>query len=510
MLERSSSEDRPPTRVGAVMASLKARMDSRALAPGARLPSVRALAATLAVSKSTVVEAYERLVAEGAVAARRGSGFFVAGPTRPLVLAPTLAQREPVSDWLWSIRGSLEADSAADGDLRTNFRRSIRGALDANPDVVQPGSGWLPESWLPQQGIERALRDLARDRTFRKTRYDVPIGYAPLRRQLAVRLGERGVAASPEQIVLTDSSTQAVDLALRFLVQPGDTVAVDDPSYFRLLPLLNAHRVNVVAAPMTPGGPDIEALAGVFSTHAPRVYLTVAGLHNPTGAIFSAAVAHRVLKLAERHDVIIIEDEVFADFEPGAPAARLAGFDGLDRVIQVGSYSKTVSAALRVGYLALRPEWVDPIVDLKLAVALSSGHFAAAFLHRVLTEAGYRRHMIALRARLADAMGRTLGKLKTSGLTPWIEPSGGMFIWARLPHGLDAAQVARIGLESGVAFAPGPVFSASPEARSFLRFNAAAALNPRAFEALDEAMRVVAATGGENPSRDVHRGAEFT
>src|SRR5271156_1283050 len=231
MLERSPPEDRPPTRVGAVMASLKARMDSRALAPGARLPSVRALAATLAVSKSTVVEAYERLCAEGGGAARRGSGFFVAGPTRPLVLAPTLAQREPVSDWLWSIRGSLEADSAADGDLRTNFRRSIRGALDANPDVVQPGSGWLPESWLPQQGIERALRDLARDRTFRKTRYDVPIGYAPLRRQLAVRLGERGVAASPEQIVLTDSSTQAVDLALRFLVQPGDTVAVDDPSY---------------------------------------------------------------------------------------------------------------------------------------------------------------------------------------------------------------------------------------------------------------------------------------
>ncbi len=449
------------------MASLKGRMDSRALAPGARLPSVRALAASLAVSKSTVVEAYDRLVAEGAVVARRGSGFFAAGPTRPLVLARTVERREPVTDWLWSMRAALESD----------------------PDMVQPGSGWLPESWMPELGMQRALRDLARESAFRKTQYDSPIGYAPLRRQLAVRLGERGVAASPEQIVLADSSTQAIDLALRFLVQPGDRVAVDDPSYFRRLPLLNAHRVNVVAAPLTPEGPDIAALETVFSTHAPRVYLTIAGLHNPTGAALSAAVAHRLLKLAERCDVVIIEDEVFADFEPGPAAPRLAGFDGLERVIQVGSYSKTISAALRCGYLAVRPDWVDPIVDLKLATSLSSGRFAAAFLHRMLTEAGYRRHLSALRARLADAMGRTLARLRAGGLTPWIEPSGGMFVWARLPDGLDATQVARFGLSNGVAFAPGPVFSASEDARGLLRFNAAASLNPRAFEALDQAMR---------------------
>ncbi len=469
MLDRPPAEDRAPTRVATVMASLKSRMDSRALAPGARLPSVRALAASLAVSKSTVVEAYDRLVAEGDVVARRGSGFFVAGPTRPLVLAPTDDRREPVSDWLWSIRAALESD----------------------PNLMQPGSGWLPESWMPEVGMQRALRDLARDSGFRKTQYDSPIGYAPLRRQLAVRLSERGVAASPEQIVLTESSTQGVDLALRFLVQPGDTVAVDDPSYFRLLPLLNAHRVNVVAAPLTPEGPDVEALGAVFATHSPRVYLTIAGLNNPTGARLSAAVAHRVLKLAERRDVIIIEDEIFADFESGPAATRLAGFDGLDRVIQVGSYSKTISAALRCGYLAVRPDWVHPIVDLKLATSLSSSHFAAAFLHRMLTEAGYRRHLSALRARLADAMGKTLNRLRAGGLTPWIEPSGGMFVWARLPDGLDATQIARYGVSNGVAFAPGPVFSASAEARGFLRFNVAASLNPRSFEVLDQAMRAI-------------------
>ena len=448
------------------MAALRARIDGRALAPGARLPSVRALAVSLAVSKSTVVEAYERLVAEGDVAARRGAGFFVAGPTRPLVLARGAEPREPVADWL----------------------RSILGAPAGDPDLVQPGSGLLPESWMPEVGLQRALRDLARDRAFRKTQYDSPGGYEPLRRQLAVRLADRGVIAAPEQIVLTGSTTQAIDLALRFLVQPGDAVAVDDPSYFRLLPLLKAHRVDVVAAPLTPEGPDFQTLEALFAARKPRVYLTIAGLHNPTGVSLSPATAHRVLKLAERHDIVIVEDEIFADFEPGPPGTRLAAFDGLDRVIQVGSYSKTVSAALRCGYLALRPDWVEAVVDLKLATSLGSGHFAAVFLHRVLTEAGYRRHLAALRARLANAMGETIVRLKAAGLTPWIEPRGGVFVWARLPDGLDATTVARLGSAEGVGFAPGPVFSASTEAGRYLRFNAATSLNPAAFEALKRAM----------------------
>jgi len=474
MLERTPKE-RAPTRVAGVMASLKARIESRALAPGARLPSVRALAGSLAVSKSTVVEAYERLVAEGEVTARRGAGFFVAGPTRPLVLAESNERREPIADWL----------------------RSHRAALAADPDVIQPGSGWLPESWMPEAGIQRALRDLARDRAFRKTHYDSAAGYEPLRRQLAVRLGERGVVVSPEQIVLTDSTTQAIDLAMRFLVQPGDVVAVDDPSYFRLLPLLKAHRVEVVAAPLTPEGPDVEALAALFAARSPRLYLTVAAFHNPTGLSLSPAVAHRILKLVERHQVVVIEDEIFADFELGPPGTRLAAFDGLERVIQVGSFSKTVSAALRCGYMALRPDWVDPVVDLKLAIALSSGHFAAAFLHRMLTEAGYRRHLGALRARLAEAMGRTVTRLKAAGLKAWIEPRGGIFLWARLPDGLDAIAIARLAVAEGVGLAPGPVFSAAPDARAYLRFNAAASLSPRSFDALERAMADASARATE-------------
>ena len=195
-----------------------------------------------------------------------------------------------------------------------------------------------------------------------------------------------------------------------------------------------------------------------------------------------------MLKLAERHDVVIIEDEIFADFEPGPPVARLAGFDGLERVIQVGSYSKTISAALRCGYLALRPDWVDPIVDLKLAISLSSGHFAAAFLHRMLTEAGYRRHLDALRARLADAMGRTLTRLKAAGLTPGSSRAAASSSGRACPTGSTRRDRAARARRRRRPSRPARFQRLAGRAAAFLRFNAAASLNPRGFEVLEQAM----------------------
>ena len=466
MLDNLPSRERGVTLTESVVAAIRGRIDSRALAPGARLPSVRSLAETMTVSKSTVVEAYDRLIAEGAIVARRGSGFYVAGPTRPLSLAAIGPQLDRAIDPLWLMRQSMQS----------------------GPEVLKPGVGWLPDSWMPDLAVQRGLRHLARETTARRIRYDTPLGFAPLRQQVSLRLGERGVAADPDQILLTDSASHSLDLICRFLLEPGDTVLVDDPCYFNYHALLRAHRARVVGVPYTPEGPDVETFGRVLAEHRPRFYLTVAGLHNPTGATVSPVVAHRVLKLAEKHDTIIVEDDVFADLELEL-APRLAGFDGLDRVVVVGGFSKTVSASIRSGYIAARPDWIEPLVDLKLATSLASGHMSAVLVHRLLTEGGYRRHLDGLRTKLSAAMGETLRRLRVCGLTPWIEPRGGMFIWARLPEGLDAADIARHGLRNNVIFAPGNVFSLSQGASRYLRFNVALCAPPRVFEALEEAMR---------------------
>jgi DNA-binding transcriptional MocR family regulator len=465
MLDRQKPEPRHPTLAASVVAAIQGRIDSRSLAPGARLPSVRGLAESMKVSKSTVVEAYDRLIAEGAILARRGSGFYVAGPTRPLSLKALGPQLDRAIDPLWLMRQSMQA----------------------GPDALKPGSGWLPDSWLPDLGLQRGLRALARGAPAPRLRYDAPLGFAPLRLQHARRLAERGVMADPDQILLTDSASQSLDLLCRFLLEPGDTVVVDDPCYFNFLALLRAHRAKAIGVPFTPDGPDVEALARILAAHRPRFYLTIAGLHNPTGATMSSVTAHRVLKLAEKYDTILIEDDIFADFEP-EPAPRFAGFDGFDRVIQVGSLSKTISAAIRGGYIAAKAEWIDQLVDLKLAINQGNGHLSAVLLHRLLADGGHRRHLDALRIKLSAAMGQTLRRLGALGLTPWTEPRGGLFLWARLPDGLDAADIARYGLKKDVIFAPGDVFSLSQGARSFLRFNVALCAHPRVFQVLEEAM----------------------
>ena len=448
-----------------VMQAVRGRIGASQLAPGARLPSIRSLATVLRVSKSTVVEAYERLVADGTVKARPGSGFYVAGQAPTLTLATLAPRLDRAIDPLWV----------------------SRQALEAGEQVLKPGCGWLPASWLPEAMLRRALRSQARAAPELLADYGAPQGLPALRLLLSRRLAERGVEAPAERIVLTESGTHAIDLVLRFLVRPGDRVLVDDPCYFNFQAMLRAHRAEVTSVPYGPNGPDLERFAQVLAAERPRLYITNATLHNPTGAVLQPAIAHRLLKLAEQHDLVIVEDDIFAEFQV-EPSARLAAFDGLDRVVYLGSFSKTLSAAMRCGFIAVRGDWIEPLVDLRIATAFGGGQLNAAIVLELLRDGAYRRHLDGLRTRLADAMGVTSHRLAALGIRPLVEPRGGMFLWCALPDGLDAARVAREALRHDVVLAPGDVFSLTRTAGSCMRFNVAQSTDPRVMTVLEQAM----------------------
>lgn len=466
MTDHTPPRDEDGTLILRVMAAIRQRIARRALAPGARLPSIRSLAAGMGVSKSTVVEAYERLAAEGAIQPRRGSGFYVAGRLPPLSLADIGPRLDRAVDPLWVSRQSLEAGEA----------------------VLKPGCGWLPPDWMPEAALRRALRNLSRAEAVTLADYGTPLGLAPLRHLLARRLAEHGVEASPEQIMLTESGTQAIDLILRFLIEPGDAVLVDDPCYFNFHALLRAHRARIVGVPYTPTGPDLVLFEQALAEHRPRLYITNSGLHNPTGATLSPLVAHRLLKLAEQAGLTIVEDDIFADFEP-EPAPRLAAFDGLDRVIQIGSFSKSLSASIRCGFVAARPDWIEGLSDLKIATSFGGGRLSAEIVFAALKDGSYRKHMEGLRQRLSRAMGETGARLKAIGIVPWIQPRAGMFLWCELPEGIDAAGIAQELLAENIVIAPGNAFSSSRSAGRFVRFNVAQSSHPRIFAALGAAMR---------------------
>lgn len=455
------------TRTFDVMSAIRAKIAGRALSAGDRLPSVRSLASAMAVSPSTVVEAYDRLAAEGLIRARRGSGFYVS-PTvmPPLALTEVEPRRDREVDPFWVSRQSLDADAA----------------------VPKPGCGWLPPDCMPEAALRRASRALARTDASVLTNYSATSGSPALRRLLLARLAEDAIETSLSQLMLTGSGTQATDLVCRFLLRPGDTVLVDDPCYFNFRALLRAHQARIVSVPYTPSGPDIARFEQTLAAERPRLYITNSALHNPTGATLSLQTAHRLLTAAAAHDLTIVEDDIFGDFEPER-STGLAPLDGLNRVIRIGSFSKTLSASVRCGYIATRADWIEHLVDLQVATSFGGpSPVATEMITKVLVGGSYRKHMDELRQRLTRTRRDVARKLQALGVEPWLMPRGGFFLWCRLAGGQDATAVARAALEEDVVLAPGNVFSVSQTAQNFMRFNVAHMNDQRVWDALRRAL----------------------
>ena len=455
------------TRTEALMSAVRIKIANRVLAPGDRLPSVRRFAETMGVSPSTVVEAYDRLTAEGIIRARRGSGFYVTSTNLPpMALAEVGSPRERDVDPFWVSRQSL----------------------DAEPSVLKPGCGWLPADWMPNGALRKGLRTLARADDTVLCDYGSTRGSLALRRLLLGRFAEEGLGATADQIMLTGSGTQAIDLICRLLLRPGDTVLVDDPCYFNFQALLRAHQVKIVGVPYTPTGPDTSAFEQALIAEHPRLYVTNSALHNPTAASLSPQTAHRVLSAASAHDLTIVEDDIFADFEPTL-SPRHAIPDGLNRVIRIGSFSKTLSASVRCGYIAGRADWIEGLVDLQVATSFGGpSPVATELIASVLAGGSYRKHMDEVRQRLTRARKEAIDRLAPLGLVPWIIPRGGFYLWCRLPDGHDSTVIARRCMEDKVILAPGNVFSVSHSATSFLRFNVAQLADERAFTVIKRAM----------------------
>lgn len=446
-----------------IVQGVRLRIDDRLLRHGMRLPPIRGMAQALGVSRFTVVEAYDRLVASGQITSRRGSGFYVHAatlPGRPGRVAKAGRPEAPVE-----VERERVIERAFDNaDV-------MREALADDPAQLKVGAGWLPAGWLDQDGLRRRLRALAGRDDLRLDSYGEPQGYLPLRRQLQIRLDAFGIAAPPAQILLTSGATQGLDIVARTLLRPGDCALVDDPGYWNLFASLRLLGVRLVGVPRTVDGPDVVALETLLGEHRPKVFITHSVLHNPTSGNLAPTVAHRVLQLAAQHDLLVVEDDTYADYHPGH-ATRLAGLDGLDRVIYVGSFSKTLSANLRVGFLAARPDLLRTFTDVKLFSAVSSSEFAERLIHEMLIEGHYRKFIERLRGRLGAAMEGALGQLEAAGFSVYTEPRGGMFLWAA-QEGRDATELARRAAAHGIVLAPGHLFRPQLQVTPFLRFNAA-------------------------------------
>lgn len=448
---------------------LKRRMAAGQLAAGARLPSIRQLAARLGVSAYTVVTAYDRLVAAGLVESRATAGLFVKGRVE---FAPEEA---------------LGSEGAVDA------RWLARRLLQPGEGTISAGSAFVPGHWIDGTLTPAFIAKALRARPASST---APTQGSPeLREQLALKLRALQIPADPARVLVTFGASQAIDLICRALLHEGDTVLVEDPVYLVLLDRLRETGAHIVAIPRTPDGPDIDALERACREHRPRLFFVQSVLHNPTGWDARPAVLHRILELAARHDFLVAEDDVYGDLHPGNPL-RLATLAGLERVIHFSSFTKVLNPAWRVGYVAAEPALIDALATEKLRAVLTGSQVEETVIAELLRSGVYRKHLQVLRNRLATARATTLAQLLAAGLDVSHPAEHGIFLWAALPANVTVDELVREAWDAGILLAKGALFRAEggPGERH-LRFNVATSTDLRVADFLRQRTR--AASGAQ-------------
>jgi DNA-binding transcriptional MocR family regulator len=446
--------------VSQIVDGLRRLISDQTLRPGTKLPSIRAFAASHAVSVFTVVEAYDRLVAQGWLVSRANAGFFV---KRRADDAP--APGEPQPD-----------------DPRFDARWYLQHIFETRHLALKPGCGWLPNDWLFEDGVRRSLRHLAGDGA-ELGGYGLPHGHMALRVLIAESLAEHQIAAGPEQVLLTQGSSQALDLVARQLLKPGDAVLVDDPGYPNLMFMLRFLGARVIGVPRTPHGYDLAALEALLIEHQPKAFFTQPRLQSPTNSVTPVAQLFRVLQLAGQHDLTLVENDLYVDLDTERRPS-LASLDQLQRVVYIGSYSKTISPNIRVGYLVARPDLLDDLAQLKMLSGLTSSDLTERLAFGALSEGRWRKHLKSLRERLGEAHQQVAQRLTQLGFELFSEPKAGMYLWARHPDLTDSAVLSQQAAAEGLMLGPGHLFLAEPRSTGWLRFNVAFSTDTRVMDFL--------------------------
>ena len=448
------------------------RIRQRLLAPGARLPSVRECARRHEVSPHTVVAAYDRLLGLGLIEARKHRGFFV---------------RENAAPRLSSLRMAT-ADRLPAPPLPVSAIALIRGMFQPPGARPMPGQGTLPANWLDLPLLSSALRKVTSGAQLGAVslQYGDPSGEARLREALATQLADFGVSVSPAQIVTTVGATQALDIVTRTLLRAGDSVLVDEPGWSVEYARLAALGMRVLPVPRGEDGPDLAVMQRLIEAQEPRrrprLYITVSVLNNPTGASLSLQAAHRVLQLAQAHDLHIVEDDTYAHLAP-VHLPRMAALDALQRTIYISGFSKILVPNWRVGFVAAPVALVERIVDTKLLTTLTSPGLTEQALAHCLEKGLLHRHAERVTTRLAAARERTVKLAEAHGCR-FMAPPRGLFGW--LDVDVDTERLAEALLGDWL-LAPGALFHAAHQPTTLMRINFATSQDPRFWRALDRA-----------------------
>lgn len=425
---------------------------SGSLSANTRLPACRQLAHDLGVNRSTVENAYSALEAEGLVFSRMGSGNYVLQQD-----TISTVPRHNSNAYLPLWQQNFHTQNIISTSEMVNEMLETAG----HPDPINFSSGISDARQFPAEEFRKTLQSVMRRDQIAALEYGEPNGYAPLREGIAHILASQGLQTRPESVLITAGSQQAIFLALQVLLKPSDTILVENPTYPAALDLFRTLGYQIVGIPMDNQGMQVEKLEKLLQQHHPRLIYTIPNFHNPTGTCLSGARRRQLIVLAERYNVPILEDDFVGDLRyEGHAQPSLKALDPGGQVIYVSTFSKMLVPGLRVGFLVADGPVYESLLNYKRLSDLATSTLVQRALDAFVNVGRYQTYLHrscqTFRKR-RDAMLKAIERHLPSKVS-FDVPSGGLFIWLRLPNSMSADELLAFACNEGVAFVPGKYF----------------------------------------------------
>lgn len=484
--QRETASTQVPTLVEQVVQAIQNAVQMGVLKAGMRVPSIRRFARVHRISTFTVSTAYSRLVAQGWLVSRPGAGYWVSS---------RYSQRHPPSQPSAEAIRNIQAWQPP----QVGERWLLEDVFADHSIPIKSGCGWLPSSWLASAGLDVALRSLARVPVGQLGSYGHPYGYFPLRDYLCQELSEHGLTLHPNQVLLTQGATQALDLVFRALLKPGDTVLVEVPCYANVLPMLRMSGLKVKGVSRGANGFDMDYFEYLLNTYSIQAFFVNPVLHNPTGSSLSMAQAFNLLKLTQRYGVLVIEDDVGRTLA-SEHRPLLAAMAGTEQVVYISSFSKSIAPSTRVGYIVASQAVIELLATRKMGLGLTTPELMERLVYQVVSLGRFKQHVDAIQAKLMHAHHQVYERLNELDYEIFARPYAGFFVWARARHWqatevalhpADKTQqpthtttLAKKALKAGIWLAPGTYFYPNGEDYGWLRFNVAYSLEDELWQFL--------------------------
>lgn len=435
------------------------------LEPGFILPSERKLAETLEVNRSTILNAYRDLKADDLIGSRVGQGTVVLMPQEPRYSEGSAQKIIPLP-WRQLLGGcALRMQQPYVSDILKTANRK---------DVISFAAGFLAQIQDPVEELLEAQSRLLKNYGSTMLQYSATEGYLPLRESLCHLMQHRGIKANPEEIIVLSGSQQAIDLTARILIDPGDIVIVEEPTFFSALQIFESVGARIIAVPIDEKGMKIEFLESILGRVKPKLIYTVPTFQNPSGTVMDLKRRRQLLDLAYKYQVPILEDDPYGELRyEGEHLPTLKALDQHGYVIYASTFSKIMFPGLRIGWVTGSQEIIKQFILAKQMADLHTNTLGQWIMNDFLRSGILDKRIKAVineNRKTRDVMIEALKQYAVEGFE-WQVPEGGLYFWCRLPKHIDAERLVAKAKEKKVVFTPGRIFYSGYVDSNYIRLS---------------------------------------